>query len=303
MLGTTYHIVAETALSSEEIFEAMQQIDSEAKASMSVFEPNSLLNRLNRNETDSVDRHIARNIALADSISRLSNGAYDITVGPLVKAWGFAGKEAETDPNVDSILAFVGYEKIAVREGRLHKEDPRIALDLNSIAKGYTVDLLGEWLEEQGITNYLVDIGGEVRCRGVNRSGGAWRIGIETPYDGNMTNGESLTARIALHDGALATSGNYRRFYLDNQGRKVAHTIDPTTGYSRLSRLLSATVVAKSCAEADALCTMLMAMGDKQALAFVEAHPEMAIYLILADTKGEGYQEVWSPAMQELKIN
>ena len=303
MLGTTLQVVAATSTQEGELYRGAMALDREAKASMSVFEPNSLLNRINRNETDSVDRHIARNIALADSISRLSNGAYDITVGPLVKAWGFAGKEAEPDPNVDSILAFVGYEKIAVREGRLHKEDPRIALDLNSIAKGYTVDLLGEWLEEQGITNYLVDIGGEVRCRGLNRSGGAWRIGIETPYDGNMTNGESLTARIALHDGALATSGNYRRFYLDNQGRKVAHTIDPTTGYSRLSRLLSATVAAKSCAEADALCTMLMAMGDKQALAFVEAHPEMAIYLILADTKGEGYQEVWSPAMQELKIN
>lgn len=302
MLGTTLQLVASTPLSEGELYGQAMALDKEAKASMSVFDHGSLLNRLNRGETDSVDYHIARNIALADSISRLSNGAYDITVGPLVRAWGFAGSEAEQQPNIDSILAFVGYEKLRIEEGRLVKADPRMALDLNSIAKGYTVDLLGEWLEAQGVESYLVDIGGEIRCRGNNRQGGPWRIGIETPYDGNMTNGESLTARIALHDGALATSGNYRRFYLDAEGNKVAHTIDPKSGYSRLSRLLSATVVAPTCGEADALCTMLMAMGDQAALTFVAAHPEMAVYLILAGEGERDYDEVWSSAMQQLRI-
>ena len=298
MLGTTLAVITDAPQSQGAIHAACMQIDREAKQSMSIFDPASLLSRINRNETDSLDRHITRNILLADSISRLSGGAYDITVCPLVKAWGFAGKAAEAAPNIDSILAFIGYEKIQIRDGRLLKADPRMAIDLNSIAKGYTVDLVAEWLENEGVTNYLVDIGGEVRCRGVNRQGKAWRIGIETPFDGNMTEGDYISRRIALHEGALATSGNYRRFYLDSEGRKVAHTIDPRTGYSRLSRLLSATVIAPSCAEADALCTMLMALGDTEALAFCATHPELPVCLILADDEHE-YAEYLSPAMQQ----
>lgn len=300
MLGTTLSIIADASSSSGELYAAAMALDKEAKRSMSIFDEQSLLNRLNRNECDSLDRHILRNILLADSVSRLSNGAYDITVAPLVKAWGFAGEKADEQPNVDSLLAFVGYEKIAVRDGRLVKSDERVQLDLNSIAKGYTVDLLAELVEQHGAENYIVDIGGEVRCRGVNRQGAAWRIGIETPFDGNMTDGDYIQRRIALNDGALATSGNYRRFYLDAAGRKVAHTIDPRTGYSRLSRLLSATVVAQTCAEADALCTMLMAMGAEDAVAFLEAHPEMAAYLILAgETEATEYEEYATPAMNE----
>lgn len=299
MLGTTLRIVAETPDENATLFREAMALDREAKASMSVFDEQSLLNRLNRNETDSLDRHILRNLLLADSISRLSGGAYDVTIAPLTRVWGFAGKQAQAEPNIDSILDFVGFEKLQIEGMRLRKSDPRVQIDLNSIAKGYTVDLLAEQFEKQGITNYLVDIGGEVRCRGVNRQGRAWRIGIETPFDGNMTNGEYIQQRIALGGGALATSGNYRRFYLDDEGRKVAHTIDPRTGYSRLSRLLSATVVAPTCAEADALCTMLMALGDKEAVAFSKEHPTLAIYLILAGDDG-AYAEYRSPAMDEL---
>lgn len=299
MLGTTLSVIADVPMSQGELYAACMQSDSLAKRSMSLFDEQSLLNRLNRNETDSLDRHIVRNILLADSISRLSGGAYDITVAPLVKAWGFAGTQAETTPNIDSLLAFVGYEKIAVAEGRLVKEDARMQLDLNSIAKGYTVDLVAELLEAQGATNYIVDIGGEVRCRGHNRQGDPWRIGIETPFDGNFSDGAYISRRIALTQGALATSGNYRRYYLDSEGRKVAHTIDPRTGYSRLSRLLSATVVAPTCAEADALCTMLMALGDEEALAFCRKHPALAVCLIL-DGDGQAYEEYLSPAMEQL---
>ena len=298
MLGTTLSVIADAPHTQGELHAACMQIDRETKQSMSIFDPASLLSRINRSETDSLDRHISRNILLADSISRLSEGAYDITVAPLVKAWGFAGKQAETAPNVDSILTFVGYQKIRIEEGRLVKADPRMAIDLNSIAKGYTVDLVAEWLENEGITNYLVDIGGEVRCRGANRQGNAWRIGIETPFDGNMSEGDYISRRITLHEGALATSGNYRRFYLDSEGGKVAHTIDPRTGYSRLSRLLSATVIAPTCAEADALCTMLMALGDEAARTFCEQHPELPVCLIFAGSESE-YAEYLSPAMQQ----
>ena len=300
MLGTTLHVVADVRdVSPQELYAAVMELDREAKASMSIYDGTSLLSRLNRNETDSVDRHIAFNLRLADSIGSLSDGRYDVTVKPLVEAWGFAGKERTEHPNVDSILEFVGREKVRVEAGRLVKDDPRVQLDFNSIAKGYTVDLLAALVEKYGAENYIVDIGGEVRCRGVNRQGNPWRIGIETPFDGNMSNGEYLQKRVRLHDGGLATSGNYRRFYLDKEGNKVAHTIDPRTGRSALSRLLSVTVVAPTCAEADALGTMFLAMGADDALAAAAAMPGVKVYFILADGS-DGYEEYVSPAMEAL---
>lgn len=302
MLGTRLHLVADAPCTAQELYAAAMRLDTAAKRSMSLFDEGSLLNRLNRNETDSTDRHIRRNLRLADSIARLSQGAYDITVGPLVRAWGFAGRRAEAAPDVDSLLRFVGYDKIRLDGERLVKADPRVQIDLNSIAKGYTVDLLAERIEAAGAENYIVDIGGEVRCRGLNPRGLPWRIGVETPFDGNQTDGAYIERRIALSEGAMATSGNYRRFYLDAAGRKIAHTIDPRTGYSRLSRLLSATVVAPTCAEADALGTMFMALGDTAARRFAEAHPALPVYLIFAG-EGDAYEEYLSPAMRQLILN
>lgn len=300
MLGTTLHVVADVReVTSQELYAGIMKLDSEAKASMSIFDEGSLLSRLNRNETDTVDRHIAFNLRLADSIGALSDGRYDVTVKPLVEAWGFAGKEAQAHPNIDSILTFVGRDKVHIEGNRLVKADPRVQLDFNSIAKGYTVDLLAALVERFGARNYIVDIGGEVRCRGVNRQGNPWRIGVETPFDGNMTDGDYLQRRISLSEGGLATSGNYRRFYLDADGNKVAHTIDPRTGRSVLSRLLSVTVVAPTCAEADAMGTMFLAMGADDARAAVDRMPGVKVYFILAG-EGDTYEEYVSPAMQPL---
>ena len=280
MLGTTLHVVADVqGTSPQELYAAVMALDREAKASMSIFDPASLLSRLNRNETDSVDRHIAFNLRLADSISSLSDGRYDVTVKPLVEAWGFAGKEAQENPNIDSILAFVGRGKVRIENGRLIKDDPRVQLDFNSIAKGYIVDLLAQLVESFGARNYIVDIVGEVRCKGVNRQG------------------EYLQRRIRMTEGGLATSGNYRRFYLDAKGNKIAHTIDPRTGRSAVSRLLSVTVVAPTCAEADALGTMFLAMGADDALAAAKSMPQMKVYFILADG-ADAYEEYVSPAME-----
>lgn len=298
MLGTTLHVVADVrGVTQRELYAAVMELDREARASMSIYEPESLLSRLNDNRTDSVDRHIAFNLRLADSIGALSDGRYDVTVKPLVEAWGFAGRERAEHADVDSILAFVGREKVRVENGRLRKADPRVQIDLNSIAKGYTVDLLAALVERFGARNYIVDIGGEIRCRGVNPHGEGWRIGIETPFDGNMTNGEYLQKRLRLYEGALATSGNYRRFYLDDRGNKVAHTIDPRTGRSALSRLLSVTVAAPTCAEADALGTMFLAMGADDALAAVRRMPGVKVYFILSGA-GDAYEEYISPAME-----
>ncbi len=300
MLGTTMRIVADVrGVTPQQLYAAAMQLDREAKASMSIFDSTSLLSRLNRNETDTLDRHITFNLRLADSVGALSGGRYDVTVKPLVEAWGFAGREYDADPNIDSLLQFVGREKVRIVEGRLVKDDPRVQLDFNSVAKGYTVDLLAELVVSMGAENYLVDIGGEVRCQGVNKQGAPWRIGVETPFDGNMTNGEYVQKRIRMSSGGLATSGNYRRFRLDAEGRKVAHTIDPLTGRSALSSLLSVTVVAPTGAEADALGTMFLAMGADEGLAAARSMPDVKVYFILAGADG-CYEEYISPAMEAL---
>ena len=299
MLGTTVHVSARTSLPPGTIYSHLQRIDSAAKASMSVFDPRSLLSRINAGLTDSLDEHIIYNIKLAERISLMSGGRYDITVKPLVEAYGFIGSQGMQSPDTDSILRFVGFSKLHIDGSRLIKDDPRVQIDLNSIAKGYTVDLAARMLDELGIEDYIVEIGGEIRCRGKNSRAGAWTVGIDTPFDGNDLPGRDLYTRVELSDMALATSGNYRRYRIDENGNKVAHTIDPVTGRSSVSRLLSATVAAEECAEADALCTMFMALGADQALEFAGNHPEMAVCFILDNGSG-GYETYISEAMKQL---
>ena len=261
-LGTFVQVKCNTSHSTEEVRQHIKQIDTDMKASMSIFDPSSLLSQLNANTCNTLDEHLIYNITLAEKFYTLSGGAYDITVKPLTDAWGFGRNRATTTPNVDSLLEFVGYDRIAIDDNRLVKEDVRTQIDLNSIAKGYTVDLVAEDLEAMGVVDYMVNIGGEIRCSGRNAEGKLWSIGIETPYDGNMAM-DSIEKIIQIDNGAMATSGNYRRFYISEDGAKVVHTLDPRTGYSVSSTLLSATVVAPTCAEADAAATMFMALGSE----------------------------------------
>jgi thiamine biosynthesis lipoprotein len=295
-LGTFVQVKCETTLSPEEITLIIREVDAEAKASMSIFDPTSLLSQLNRNEAESVDKHIAYNIALAERFSSLSNGAYDITIKPLTDAWGFGRERSHNrQVNVDSILSFVGYDKLRIDGDKLIKHDPRVQIDLNSIAKGYVVDMAACELERLGMENYLVDIGGEVRCKGVNSKGGAWRVGIETPFDGNNNVGAHVQQVISLTDCAMATSGNYRRYYLDAEGRKVAHTIDPHTGKSVITNLLSATVIAPTCAEADAYGTMFMAMGLERAIEVArELESSGVMVYFIAAGEGEEFEIYYS---------
>lgn len=287
MLGTTYHIVAETTLSNEQIFEEMQHINEEAIASMSIFDDNSLLSRLNRNETDVVDNHIAQNIELAAKINALTP-RYDITVKPLVEAYGFAAKNRKANPNVDSLIQFVGFNKFKLDGNRMVKDDSRVQLDLNSIAKGYVVDLIAKWLEEQGSENYIVEVGGEIRTKGVNAKGISWRVGVDAPFDNNNSPGEYLQKVIQISDLALATSGNYRRFYEDAKGKRVSHTLNPQTGHSHTTALLSATVIAPRCATADALATAFMAMDEVEAIELAQKlRDSIQVYFILAPEEGE----------------
>ena len=260
-LGTNYNITVVGSLP-EEFSERLEGLYTEVNESMSIFSKSSLLSRINRSECDSVDHHITRCVEMARRVSAISDGAYDITIGPLVEALGFAGEEGDYKVNVDSLLEFVGYQKVTIVDGRVVKADPRVSIDLNSIAKGYTVDLVAELIEEYDHSDYLVDIGGEIRCSGTNPRGELWSIGVETPFEGNYsTSGEFLTSIVRISGVGMATSGNYRNFRTDAEGNKYTHIIDPRTGENTISSLLSATVVAQSCMQADAYATMFMALG------------------------------------------
>lgn len=290
-LGTFVVVKCNTTHSEAEVASRIMAIDNQMKASMSIFDESSLLSRINRNECDTLDEHLIYNIELAETFYTLSGGAYDITVKPLTDAWGFGRNTSTETPNIDSILQFVGYNRIAIEDNRLVKQDCRTQIDLNSIAKGYTVDVVGEELEALGVVDYLVNIGGEIRCRGRNANGKLWSIGIETPYDGNMSM-DSIEKIIEIENGALATSGNYRRFYINDNGEKITHTIDPRSGYSVSSTLLSATVIAPTCAEADAAATMFMALGSEGGAVELAQECERTLgwkyYFIFAD--GENYR-------------
>ena len=290
MLGTTFHVNTDAKLTPTELYGEMMRIDTEAKASLSIFNPESLLSRVNRGETDSLDAHLAYNFALARTIGEQCDTHYDITVKPLTDAWGFATKKATKAPNVDSILKFVGYDKWSIEGCRVVKSDPRVQFDLNSIAKGYTVDLVAEMLESHGAENYIVEIGGEIRCRGVNPKGNIWRVGIDSPDEGNLSPGHNLAAAVELREKALATSGNYRRFYIDAEGRKVVHTIDPESGRSTTSSLLSATVVTSDCASADALATMFMVVGKERAIELAERMRDSVKVYFIIDGEGDKYE-------------
>ncbi len=315
MIGTTYHITAQLPAGSEgEVMRRAERLDAKLKQEMSIFNPESQLSKINRSESLLTTPWIEQNIRLADSISRLSGGVYDITVAPLVEAWGFGGsynamkEQGAPLPNIDSLLEFVGYEGISIQDGKIIKQDNRMQIDLNSIAKGFAVDRMGEILEDMGATNYMVDIGGELFIKGNNPSGNPWRVGIESPIDGNMTHGGYLEQRIAISEQselrAIATSGNYRRFYISEDGEKIVHTINPITGHAESSTLLSVTVLARTCAEADGYATMLLAAGDKRAEELAQEIENCEVYLIYNNRRtGEEdileYREYFSDGMKD----
>lgn len=278
-LGTLYQITVAGSLPAD----FQQRLDSlfeVANRSMSIFDPNSLLSRINRGEADEADEHIAHCVAMAQRVSQISDGAYDVTIKPLVEAFGFAGKDPNYKVNVDSLLQFVGYEKLSLVGHKVVKSDPRVKIDLNSIAKGYTVDLAARLVESTGCENYLVDIGGEIFCRGTNAYGEAWGIGIETPFEGNFSlTGEHITTVVRVSEVGMATSGNYRNFRTDTEGNKYTHIIDPRTGASTTSSLLSATVLAESCALADAYGTMFIALGLERSREVAEREGIAALFI------------------------
>jgi thiamine biosynthesis lipoprotein len=287
--GTTYHIVAETTpgMNAGDLRLKIEALLGEVDNSLSIYNDTSVISLINSNisdKTDTLFREVFRASAL---ISEQCDGLFDITVGPLVKAWGFGPDASKRfdETKLDSLLALVGMDKVRLEGDRIIKADADMFIDVNAIAQGYTVDLIIELLAGEGISECLVEVGGEVRTSG-DKSGKGWHVGIDRPADGNYVPGADLKATVRLDNNALATSGNYRKFYIDN-GVKYSHTIDPRTGYPARHTLLSATIVAPTCAAADAWATACMVAGKDTAISIIEKNELLEGYLIFSDDKGD----------------
>lgn len=267
----------------QEILEELLKVD----AALSIFNDTSTISRFNRNEAYSSNEMFSEVVRLSQDISKQTDGAFDMTVAPLVNAWGFGFKHRDriTQPLIDSLLTFVGYQQLTLKGNSITKQDPRITLDGGAVAKGYAVDRVARLLSKKGCTNYMVEIGGEVVLKGKNPDNKLWSLGINTPVEDSISSNTPIQAILHLTDKAIATSGNYRNFYYQN-GRKYAHTLSPKTGRPVEHSLLSATVIAPSCARADATATALMVMGTEKAKAFVQTQKDIDIYLIYADNQG-----------------
>ena len=222
-------------------------------------------------------------------VSKNSEGVFDITCAPFINVWGFgfSKKDSVTPQMIDSLKTFVGYQKVHLEGNQVVKEDPRLLLNCSAIAKGYACDVVARLLEKEGIENYMIDIGGEVVMKGVNPNGICWRIGINIPEDDSTNTKNNYDEIVQLcKKGAIATSGNYRNFYIKD-GKKYAHTIDPRTGYPSEQNILSATIVANDCITADAYATAFMAMGLDKAKEMAASLPEIEYYIIYADENGK----------------
>ena len=296
IFGTTYHI---TYQCDSDLTQSIKAELLKVDASLSPFNKESVITAINENKDVSPDEMFKEVFSLAMDISKETDGAFDITVAPLVNAWGFGFKNGSQPSHhqVDSLLQLVGYKKVSMADGKVKKQDPRIMLDCSAIAKGYGTDRVARLLRNRGVQNYMVEIGGEVVTSGVNPERLPWKIGVTKPTDDSLNTGHELQTILNLTDKAMATSGNYRNFYYKG-GKKFAHTIDPKTGYPVQHSILSATVIAKSCAVADAYATSFMVMGLDKAKQVLERHPELMAYFIYSDEKGE--MAVWfSPSLRD----
>ena len=295
IFGTIYNITYQYDQDlQKELVAKMQDVDS----ALSMFNEHSIISRINRNEKVKLNDMFLNVYQQAQEISKATDGAFDITVAPLVNIWGFGFKNGQK-PNqhaIDSLMQFIGYEKTSYDGQRIVKRDPRIMLDCSAIAKGYGTDVVAQALDEKGVKNYLVEIGGEIVTRGVSERRLPWKIGVTKPTDNPMEESNELQTVLNVTDKAMATSGNYRNFYYKG-GKRYAHTIDPKTGYPVQHNILSATVLTDHCARADAFATAFMVMGFERAKQVLKDNPDLMAYFIYDDN---GQNKVWySPSLKD----
>lgn len=286
--GSTYQIKYLTDQNlnfGDEVTQIFEDID----LSMSTYKPESIISEINKGNTwVSLDDYFTAVLNRSLEIAEESNGAFDPTVGPLVTLWGFGlEKRGEIKPeDVEETKQLVGYEKLE-RDGDKARIPAGFSIDFNSIAQGYTVDVLGEYLENQGITDYMVEVGGEVRARGVNDKGQTWRIGVDKPQE-EIDSEDRFQVILELKDASLATSGNYRKFWVDEEtGVKYAHTIDPANGYPANNKLLSASIISENGMDADGYATVCMVYGASKCLEFLNAKEGLEGYLVSTTEEGE----------------
>ncbi len=287
VFGTTYHI--QYYSENNQVFQ--HKIDSlfeVINASMSTYQSSSDISKLNKNESDTIDDHFAKVFDTSKEIYKQTNGFFDPTIGVLVNAWDFGpkGNIVNLDSlKVDSLMVSVGLDKVTREGHKIIKQNPNTFIDFNAIAKGYGVDVISEFLESRKIDNYIVEIGGEIRTKGINvEKDKDWKVGVEMPhFDGT----QSVIRAIALKDVAMATSGTYRKFKVDKNGKRYSHIIDTKTGYPSKTNLLSISVIASNCMTADAYATAFKAMGIEKVKEFLKTHPELKVFLIFDNDKHE----------------
>jgi len=300
--GTTYNITYENSKNED----YSNEIDSILKAfdkSCSIYDSTSIISRVNKNDpTVEADDWFIDVFKKSVEVGAISGGALDITVGPLVHAWGFGNAPiAKHDTAyIDSLLQFVGMDKVKLEGRKIIKKYPGVTLDLNAVAQGYSVDVVSNFLENKGIENYLVEIGGEIHCKGTNAKDKIWHVGIDKPSDDNTNPGDELQAVIELNNRSMTTAGNYRKFFVEN-GIKYGHTIDPKTGFPARNTLLSATVVCDDAVTADAYDTAFMVLGLEKSKDLLKKLPGIEVYFIYSNSKGE-YEIFLSEGMKKMII-
>ena len=296
IFGTTYSVTYQCDEDLKKEIEAeLKKVDAE----FSMFNSQSVVARLNNGEKPELSNDFIDVFKLARQVSEDTNGAFDITVAPLVNAWGFGFKHEQmpSKEQVDSLRELIGYRYVTLKDKNITMQKPGMMLDFSAIAKGYGVDVVARLLERHDIKNYMVEIGGEITTRGINPERVPWRIGVNKPSEDALNENHELQTILNVTDKSMATSGNYRNFYVKG-GKKYAHTIDPKTGYPVQHSLLSATVLTDRCAKADAYATSFMVLGMDGAKQILERHKELMAYLIYTDNKGN--LSVWySPSLKD----
>lgn len=253
--------------------------------SLSTYNPQSIISRINNNEAGvELDDFFVTVYDKALEVSEKTNGAFDMTVGPLVKAWGFGYGASDTFklPDIEKIMPYIGYKKVSKVGNTIVKQWPQTMLDASAIAKGYSSDVIAQLFEAEGCENYMIEIGGEVACKGLNPKGQKWHIGIDKPMEDVANLNSELQTIVSISGVGLATSGNYRQFHY-RDGKRYAHTIDPRTGKPVEHNLLSATVIAPTCMQADAYATAFMVLGVDEALRICNSIDSMECYLIYSN--------------------
>ena len=296
IFGTVYHITYQNDNNLKQNIEAELE---KVNKTFSTFDSTSIISLINQNKPVKINDMFAEIFDLSEEISTETEGAFDITVAPLVNVWGFGFKSGQkpTKEKIDRLRLLVGYNKVKLYENGVKKKNPKIMLDCSAVAKGYGSDIVARYLREQGVKNFMVEIGGEIVTSGLSENRLPWKIGVTKPSDNKTDMNQEVETILNVTDKAMATSGNYRNFYYKG-GKKYAHTIDPKTGYPVQHSLLSATVLAKNCATADAYATSFMVMGVEKAEALLEKHPELMAYFIYAGPKGE-LKTWYSPSMKD----